>query len=136
MRFGGILVYLRYVDDLSLFADHPEPLRRARHRIEAELESLRLRLHPVKSQLRRSRVGGAFVGFLVMPGRVRVRNHNLRKGRRRLRVHHREVRAGLLTPERARLSLQRWNAHLAHGQTWRLRRRLFALLPYAEGLSS
>jgi retron-type reverse transcriptase len=47
----GVRAYLRYVDDLALFADHPEPLERARRRLEAELAALRLRAHPVKTQV-------------------------------------------------------------------------------------
>jgi RNA-directed DNA polymerase len=88
----------------------------------------------VKTQMRRCRDGASFVGFVVRPGRLRVRNHNLRRGRRRLMLQHRAVRAGVLSPEAARASLLSWNAHLAHGHTWRLRRRLFAPLAYAKGL--
>jgi retron-type reverse transcriptase len=73
----GVRSYLRYVDDLALFADHREPLQRARSRLEAELAALRLRAHPVKTQIRRCREGASFVGFVVRPGRLRVRNHNL-----------------------------------------------------------
>jgi retron-type reverse transcriptase len=131
---SGIRAYLRYVDDFALFADGPEPLRRARARIEAELSALRLRLHPIKSQIRRTRDGASFVGFFVRPGRIRVRNHNLLRGRRRLRLQHRAVITGRLSAAAARASLQSWSAHLAHGQTWRLRRRLFRDLPYAAGL--
>ena len=100
---AGIRHYVRYVDDLALFADHPEPLCSARERLNIELESLRLRAHPIKTQIRRCRDGASFVGFVLGP----------------------------LTGARA--SLQSWNAHLAHGHTWRLRRRLFRELPWAEG---
>ena len=130
----GVRAYLRYVDDLALFADHPEPLQRARGRLEAELAALRLRAHPIKTQIRRCREGASFVGFRVLPGRVRVRNHNLRSGRRRLKLQHRAVMSGILPATAARTSLLSWNAHLAHGHTWRLRRRLFAGLPYAADL--
>jgi retron-type reverse transcriptase len=130
----GISAYLRYVDDFALFADSPEPLRQARCLVEAELAALRLRLHPIKSQLRRCADGASFVGFFVMPGLVRVRNHNLRKGRRRLRLQAAAVAAGQLPAATARVSLRSWNAHLAHGHTWRLRRRLFRNLPYGENL--
>jgi hypothetical protein len=65
---------------------------------------------------------------------VRVRNHNLIAGRRRLRRQARAVAAGLCAPEVARQSLLSWNAHLAHGHTLRLRRRLFAGLPFAADL--
>ena len=130
----GISAYLRYVDDFALFADSPEPLRQARCLVEAELAALRLRLHPIKSQIRRCGDGASFVGFFVMPGLVRVRNHNLRKGRRRLRLQAAALAAGQLPSATARASLRSWNAHLAHGHTWRLRRRLFRNLPYGEGL--
>jgi hypothetical protein len=129
-----VRAYLRYVDDLSSFADHREPLQRARCRLEAELADLRLRVHPVKTQIRRCRDGASFVGFVVWPGRLRVRNHNLRRGRRRLKRQHLAVLAGDLSTSAARDSLFSWNAHLAHGHTWRLRRRLFKGLPYAAGL--
>jgi len=88
----------------------------------------------VKTQIRRCRDGASFVGFVVRPGRLRVRNHNLRRGCRRLKLHHKAVLAGTLPAAVARTSLLSWNAHLAHGHTWRLRRRLFFCLPYAADL--
>jgi retron-type reverse transcriptase len=130
----GIEAYLRYVDDFALFADSPEPLRRARSRIERELAALRLRLYPIKSQIRRTADGVSFVGFYVRPARVRVRNHNLLKGRRRLKRLHRAVKEGTCSPQAARQSLLSWNAHLAHGHTIRLRRRLFAGISFAADL--
>jgi retron-type reverse transcriptase len=130
----GVRTYLRYVDDLALFADDPEPLQRARGRLDSELAALRLRAHPVKTQIRRCREGASFVGFVVRPSGVRVRNHNLRRGRQRLRLQHKAVTTGRLPVAAARASLLSWNAHLAHGHTWRLRRRLFAGLVYGSDL--
>ena len=130
----GICAYLRYVDDGALFADHPEPLRRARLRIEDDLAALRLRVHPVKTQIRRTRDGASFVGFQVVRGVIRVRNHSLLRGRRRLRTQIKGVSARIITAEQARVSLQSWNAHLAHGHTHNLRRRLFQSLAFAPEL--
>ena len=76
----------------------------------------------------------SFVGFRVVSGRVRVRNHNLLKGKRRLRLLQEGVVTGALPAATARARLQSWNAHLRHGHTWRLRRRLFAGLAFADGL--
>jgi RNA-directed DNA polymerase len=78
----GIGAHLRYVDDVALFANSAAPLREARRVLEAELAALRLRLHPIKSQIHQTRHGACFVGFHALPGRVRVRNHNLLKGKR------------------------------------------------------
>jgi retron-type reverse transcriptase len=130
----GVASYLRYVDDFALFAHDRPSLERARARIEAELEALRLRLHPIKSQIRRCHVGTSFVGFHVLSDRIRVRNHTLRRGRRRLRAVAAAVAAGRLAPEQARQRLISWNAHLRHGNTWRLRRQAFAPLPFANDL--
>ncbi|MFN9646372.1 MAG: reverse transcriptase domain-containing protein [Cyanobacteriota bacterium] len=130
----GIGAYLRYVDDMVLFANSPEPLRQALLCLETELAALRLRLHPIKSQIRQTRHGVSFVGFRALPKRVRVRNHNLLNGKRRLRRQQQAVVSGALDSEAARASLQSWNAHLAHGHTWRLRQRLFADVPFATAL--
>ncbi len=130
----GITAHLRYVDDVALFANSHEALLQARRVMETELAALRLRLHPIKSQIRQTRHGVSFVGFHVFPGRVRVRNHNLLKGQRRLSALQQGVATGAVAPPAARASLQSWNAHLAHGHTWRLRRRLFDGVPFAEGL--
>jgi retron-type reverse transcriptase len=130
----GIGAVLRYVDDLALFANSASPLREARAVLEAELAALRLRLHPIKSQILQTRHGACFVGFRVLPARVRVRNHNLLKGKRRLRLLHQAVTSGTIAPATARISLQSWNAHLAHGHTWRLRRRLYAGVAFASDL--
>ena len=55
-------------------------------RMEEDLTALRLRPHPIKSQIRRTRNGASFVGFHVVGGRIRLRHHSPRRGRRRLRV--------------------------------------------------
>jgi retron-type reverse transcriptase len=130
----GIGAYLRYVDDVALFANNAETLRQARALMVMELADLRLRLHPIKSQITQTRHGACFVGFRILPGRVRVRNHNLLKGKRRLRLHRQGVNNGTISATAARTSLQSWNAHLAHGHTWRLRRRLYAGLSFATDL--
>jgi RNA-directed DNA polymerase len=71
----GIRACLRYVDDLALFSDQPEPLHRALELLIADLDALRLRLHPSKTHLHRTASGASFVGFHVLGGRIRLRNH-------------------------------------------------------------
>lgn len=77
--------YLRYVDDFALFSDDRATLVKARIAIEEYLESLRLRIHPIKSQLSETHIGVSFVGFRVLPDRIRIRNDNLRRSRKRLK---------------------------------------------------
>jgi len=120
--------YLRYVDDFALFSDDRNFLAECRDAIEAYLATLRLRIHPVKSQLTQTCYGASFVGFRVLPDRIRVRNHNLQTGRRRLKRLKAEYTKGQKSDQAVGQSLQSWNAHLAHGDTWRLRQHIFAHL--------
>ncbi|OLP18375.1 RNA-dependent DNA polymerase [Leptolyngbya sp. 'hensonii'] len=117
--------YLRYVDDFSLFSDDRDFLSDCRSQIEAYLTTLRLKIHPIKSQLIQTRHGGRFVGFRVLPDRIRVRNYNLQIGRRRLKQLQADYARGRVSEHDVAQSLQSWNAHLAHGDTWQLRQHIF-----------
>jgi retron-type reverse transcriptase len=117
--------YLRYVDDFALFSDDRDYLAGAREEIESQLASLRLKIHPVKSQLFETQHGANFVGFRVLPDRIRVRSDNLRRSRKRLKKMQEDYREGKITIERVIQSLQSWDAHLKHGNTYRLRKVIF-----------
>ncbi len=65
--------YLRYVDDFALFGADCWWLAEARKAIEEYLASLRLRIHPIKSQLFETRHGVNFVVFRS------TRNHQRRR---------------------------------------------------------
>ncbi len=122
--FGGSR-YLRYVDDIALFSDSLEELEQARQMLRSELEGIRLRLHPAKTELLETKRGANFLGFRVLNDRVRVRQENLRRGRKRLRLLCQQANRGLVTAEHVTESLRSWAAHLAHGNTWRLRQKVF-----------
>ena len=97
----------------------------ARLAIEDYLATLRLKIHPVKSQLFETRYGANFVGFRILPDRVRVRNDNLRRSRRRLKQLQYDYRYGQISLKELVQRLQSWEAHLVHGDTYRLRRQIF-----------
>ena len=134
--------YLRYVDDFALFGDDRAVLADARLAIEDFLIGLRLRIHPVKSQLFATRQGANFVGFRVLPTgqsngqstgeglpravRIRVRSRNLRRARARLKQMQTAYTAGELSLEDLIQRLRSWEAHLLHGDTYHLRRDIFA----------
>ena len=117
--------YVRYVDDYALFSDDRPFLQHCRTEIEAYLATLRLKIHPIKSQLTQIRHAASFVGFRVLPDRIRVRNHNLQTGRKRLKRLQTSYARGRISLHDVTQILQSWNAHLAHGDTWRLRQKLF-----------
>ncbi|MEP7342188.1 MAG: RNA-directed DNA polymerase [Acidobacteriota bacterium] len=122
--------YVRYVDDFALFSDDRDLLCAARLEVEKALDGLRLKIHPVKSQLFETRKGPGFVGFRILPDRTRVRADNLRRGRRRLRRHQTEFAQRKLGLGKLTECIRSWIAHLAHGQTWQLRERIFTSLAF------
>ncbi|MBO3459902.1 RNA-directed DNA polymerase [Aetokthonos hydrillicola Thurmond2011] len=120
--------YLRYVDDFALFSDDWGFLKEARFAIEEYLAKLRLKIHPIKSQLFETRYGANFLGFRVLPHCIRVRTENLRRAKRRLRNMQIEYIQGKISIDEVTRSIQSWIAHLEHGDTWQLRQQIFASL--------
>jgi RNA-directed DNA polymerase len=117
--------YLRYVDDFALFSNDRTKLVDARVKIESYLADLRLKLHPIKSQLFQTQYGANFVGFRVLPDRIRVRSDNLQRGRLRIKQLRQDYEAGKITVVEVDQSLQSWEAHLKHGDTCRLCQDIF-----------
>ena len=125
--------YVRYVDDFALFSDDHARLSTARRRIEDFLATLRVTIHPIKSQVFDMRQGANFLGFRVFPHQTRVRSENLKRARRRFRVQQATYAERLLTQAELTQSVRSWVAHLEHGDTWRLRGRIFTRLAFARG---
>ncbi len=124
--------YLRYVDDFALFSDDREQLVLARLAVEEYLAGLRLKIHPVKSQLFETRHGANFLGFRVLPRQIRVRTENLRRARRRLRTQQAAPARGELSLDEVSQSVRSWIAHLEHGDTWQLREKLLPDFVFAR----
>jgi hypothetical protein len=119
-------LYVRYVDDFLLFGNDKAELGEMKRRMEEFLSGLRLRIHPGKSRVYRTADGVTFLGWRIFPGRLRLERGNVVRFRRRLgRIwrRHAEGRAGW---GETRAKVRGWIAHAAHGDTWRLRRRLFS----------
>ncbi|MFM7326289.1 MAG: RNA-directed DNA polymerase, partial [Nodosilinea sp.] len=127
-----IAKYLRYVDDFALFADDRDTLVTARLALEAHLAKLRLRIHPIKSQLFETSRGPTFVGFRVCPDRVRVRSASLRRGRYRLKRYQRQYAQHDLSFEQLTQAIRSWAAHLKHADTWHLRADIFTQLVFVK----
>ncbi|MBW4615531.1 MAG: RNA-directed DNA polymerase [Desmonostoc vinosum HA7617-LM4] len=124
--------YIRYVDDFAIFAEDRNFLVDARQAIEEYLVTLRLKIHPVKSQLFETKHGVNFLGFRILPDYIRVRTENLRRSRRRLRQMQIDYAQGKINLEQVLQSLQSWVAHLEHGDTWHLRDKIFATLVFSR----
>lgn len=117
--------YVRYVDDFLLFHHNKIVLHRWRAAVEDFLRSLRLTIHPEKSVVFPVKNGLPFLGFQLFATHRRLMRHNVRSFLRRFRQQRRAIRRGDIIFADIKPSLTSWNAHAAHGNTWRLRTRLF-----------
>lgn len=129
---AGVSKYLRYVDDFALFADDRQFLVEARQAIEEYLAQLRLKIHPFKSQLFETKKGASFLGFRILTDCIRVRTENLRRARRRLRQLQKDYAQGKIELVDIIHSIQSWEAHLMHGDTWQLRQQIFTTLAFTR----
>jgi RNA-directed DNA polymerase len=127
--------YLRYMDDFALFSDDPDCLTQMRLDLEAYLDTLRLKIHPIKSQCFATQQGANFVGFRVLPNYIRVRSDSLRRARKHLRLRQQNYASCSITLHQLLQSLQSWNAHLKHGDTWQLRNQVFSKLTFTRTVS-
>ena len=117
--------YVRYVDDFMICHDSRDQLEEWRKEIENFLETFRVRIHPIKSQITSTMHGVNFLGFRFLPTTVRVRNENKRRGLKRLNMQIKEVAGGIMKKDHLKESLNSWFAHLAFGNTIQLQKTVF-----------
>jgi len=124
--------YIRYVDDFVFLSDDHDFLVDIRFTVEAYLNRLRLKIHPIKSQLFETKQGANFLGFRIFPTYSRVRHQNLRYARKRIRKMQQAYANGAITLSEIQQSLQSWAAHLKHGDTHQLRNQIFSSLIFVR----
>ncbi|MEZ5400671.1 MAG: reverse transcriptase domain-containing protein [Bryobacteraceae bacterium] len=122
----GVPGYIRYVDDLLLFANSKACLHEYRRLAALRLDALRLQLHPVKTRIQATRDGVAFLGFRVYRTHRRLLPHSGHRASRRLRrlIQEHDSKAMLLAD--AGTSVRAWIAHAANGNTYGLRRSMLS----------
>jgi hypothetical protein len=118
--------YVRYVDDFLLFGDDKAMLWEWKRQLDTRLQQLRLVMHPRKSVVYPVNTGTPFLGWRIYPAQRRLKRENVRDFVRRFRRQTAAYRRGELSLETLTTSTRAWIAHAAHGNTWRLRARLFA----------
>ncbi len=116
--------YVRYVDDLLLFANEKALLREWRGALMERLAQLRVTIHSAPAQAKPVTHGIPFLGFVVYP------SHRLLKRRtgiafwRRARALAWEWRTGEIILARVTDSLRGWLNHARFGDTFGLRSQL------------
>jgi RNA-directed DNA polymerase len=116
--------YVRYSDDLLLFAADKSTLHHWRWEIIDFLQTLRLTLHERKAQVFPARNGIPFLGWRLFPHHRRLRRENVRHAVHRLRRQQGAYARGELSLDELSTSVRAWLAHAAHGDTYQLRRQI------------
>jgi RNA-directed DNA polymerase len=116
----GCRAYLRYVDDLLLFAPDKAMLWAWRAAIVGRLARLRLTIHP-GAHPRPVSEGIPFLGFVTYPDRRRLKRRKGVQYQRRFRALVHRYLSGELPLERLTDSARGWANHARYGNTVGLR---------------
>lgn len=117
--------YLRYVDDVLLFADDKGTLHRWRDEVTIFLQSLRLTIHTEQAQPRPVAQGLPFLGFTVYPDHRRLKRRKGIAYQRHLKTLIRRYHSGEIAFQDLNASVQAWLGHTKHGDTYALRQAIF-----------
>lgn len=121
--------YLRFVDDFLLFADDKSTLWRWREALIEHLARLRLTIHEARAHPRPVGEGIPFLGFIVFPSHRRLKRRKGIQYRRRLKRLLASYATGEIELVQVQASVDGWVNHVRYGDTWGLRRALFAECP-------
>ena len=89
--------YLRYMDDMLLFAQDKSVLKIALPKVEAFLgDKLKLHLKKDAILLNNGVHGLPFLGFRIFPDLIRIKKENLRRLEAKIRLRQRQYRHGLI----------------------------------------
>lgn len=116
--------YVRYMDDILLFADNKPALHRAfaelkqflAYRLQLKLKNENMTPTPVSE-------GISFLGFRIYPAIIRLDRKTLHRFRRRFRYNELEYLRGNLDADHLGSSVTAMFAHIVHGDTFRLRQK-------------
>ncbi len=104
--------YVRYADDIVVFANSKQELWRLRSLIEAHLATLRLKLHPNKTHVAPTSQGIRFLGFHIRRYDRRPLQSSLRRFVKRCRRQKFQRQHGKMDYRRISASLRCWLAHI------------------------
>lgn len=118
--------YVRYMDDMVLFADDKDILWDACERVAGFLqERLQLRLKDLATLLAPVSQGLSFLGFRVFPGVIRVRREGWRRFRHNVLKQDELLQRGEIDEERWSRSMASLIGHVVHADTRNLRAAFF-----------
>ena len=119
--------YIRYCDDLLLFADDKSTLHAWKDAVRAQLADLRLTIHQERAQVAPVAAGFPFVGWTVDPDRRRLRRRNVVRFWRRYRARLAAYATGEISFDQLSATVHGWIGQTKHGSTTGLRRAVLRL---------
>ena len=128
-RFG----YVRYMDDMAVFANTKGELREALSAMRQFLYGERLRLKDEKCMVYSTMNGVNFLGYRIFPEHRRLRNASVVRYRRKLKRLVRSYREGGRTIDDVRASVHSWIGHVRWADSWGLRRKMFDEAAFIRG---
>jgi hypothetical protein len=126
--------YLRYVDDMLLFADDKRQLWAWRAALIEFLSGLRLTIHENRAQPRPVTEGIPFLGFVVYTDHRRLKRRKGIHFQRRLKDLAMEFAAGRLPFGDLDAVVQGWVNHVRAGDTWGLREAVLGSVVLSGGV--
>ncbi len=127
--------YVRYVDDLLIFADSKAMLWEWKKQIEDQLSQLRLTAHP-GAHPRPVTEGIPFLGFRVFPDKRRLKRRKGIQYQQRLKAMVEAYQDNAQQEQALLDSVLAWNNHVSYGNTLGLRKAVFASLPEEIALAA
>ena len=113
-----VKAYVRYMDDMVLFAKNKNELHRILKHLETfSSERLALSLKPSATLLAPISEGLPFLGFRIFPNLIRLNHQSLQRFRRRLRMYEQAYQCGKIDMATLSVSVQSMFAHIRHANT-------------------
>jgi retron-type reverse transcriptase len=131
--------YFRYADDMIIIHQNSNKLKTFSKQIDAFLQNnLKLHLHPDKEILKPVSHGINFLGYIIKPNNILIRNRTVKKLKNKLFVFNKQIlnqypsqAIYLWTPELCEkfqhifISINSYYGLFKHADTFRLRRHLY-----------
>jgi len=121
--------YLRYVDDLVLFADDKRTLWDWLDQVVRLAAKLRITFHIERTHPRPVTEGLPFLGFTVFPTHRRLKASKAVTFRRKFKQRVSALADGRLALDDLHASVHGWINHVRYGDTWGLRRAILGATP-------
>jgi RNA-directed DNA polymerase len=123
--------YVRYMDDFLLLSSEISELQDVRQKLPCYLqETLKLSLKPQNNILSPTSEGIPFLGFLIFPSLIRLRNQTKQRTQKGLKNLKKKYQRHEIQEEDLQQSLQGRVEHLKIAQTFRWREKVLVSYPF------